>query len=205
MKSHILFSVFVLVLVFGCTSVKTRNAKKVSEPLFRQQISENIISDENKKANSDLADSKRIYRDRLKDTTIIYNRAPGTPSDKFDTQFKNAMIEFDSSKFDLAYKLFRDIAINNIAGNDLTIFSKFYMAECRMSDNSFAEPEKIYYELINSTNVLPDIRQRALVRLGQLFCVTDRKDEAQKCFSRLKNEYSDSKYLKVSDCNAVTK
>jgi lipopolysaccharide biosynthesis regulator YciM len=79
----------------------------------------------------------------------------------------------------------------------------FYKSECNILNNEFDSALSILSNLLEDKNLPSQIYEKTLVRLGQVYCVTDSKAKAEEMFAKLKKEFPNSIYLKLADCSVV--
>jgi tetratricopeptide (TPR) repeat protein len=157
---------------------------------------------------SDIESSKKNINDnRFKDTTYILVADNPKVSNYINNtlieRFEKASKEFDAENYESACKTFEQL-IEIFPENDSLYFeSFFYSAECNMLSDNLNTAEKLLIILLQNQNTPPIVIQKSLVRLGQLYCVTDRKNEAKNIFDKLKIQYPDSIYLIIANCSAV--
>lgn len=146
-----------------------------------------------------------VKKPRFQDTTYIYaDTASGGQKQDLNSRFAKALKLFDAEKYDAACSQF--VQLSGILSEDDSLYyeCKFYLAECSLVRKEVQPAKAILEELlVAGTGDL--IKQRALVRLGQVFCVLDKKKEAEEYFARLKSDYPGSIYIKLANCQAVGK
>lgn len=191
------FLILCIVSLNSCSSVKTRNAKKIAEPLVRQMQSEkpNIS-----KSKDEPVVSNSKYPERFRDTLVINTDNSEIVTGLNTPEFQSALQAFDEEKYSLAYTLFKAISNSSKSLKTTIQWSKFYMAECKLAELSFQEPEIILKDLIENISVDQELKQQSMVRLGQMLCESDRKKEAEELFNKLKSDFPASKYKKYAKC-----
>jgi len=78
----------------------------------------------------------------------------------------------------------------------------FYYAECCISNDNLQEAITILENLCKE-KMNRGIAPKALVRLGQIYCIMDNKRNATKYFNRLKKEFPRSIYNQLADCGKL--
>ncbi len=200
MEARIIILSLIVGLIFSCTSVRDsyfNNREKVTKKL----AAADTASDQ----DSLYADYSTRQKDfnRFEDTTVIELQTPGkAPSKSFEEQFETAVKQFDNEMYEQSCSKFRQFS-NTLNKDDSLYFeSKFYMSECLIMNNEIKAAEALLSNLINEQQTPGEVLQKSIVRLGQVYCVTDRKPEAEKLFNRLAREYPNSIYLRVANCNS---
>ncbi|MBK9247140.1 MAG: hypothetical protein IPM69_03275 [Ignavibacteria bacterium] len=80
---------------------------------------------------------------------------------------------------------------------------QFMQSECASVNAQLEKAEKILIMLTTKKNVPPQIMERSLVRLGHVFCELGKSDQASKAFGRLQQEFPQSQYLQLANCESV--
>lgn len=118
-------------------------------------------------------------------------------------------------EFDIVTSLFKDAKYEQACpkidafretlpkDDSLRFEADFMNCECLVYQNKVNLAKSHLMELINNAKVTDIIKQKALVRLGQIYCYEDNKEKAELFFELLKKEFPNSKYLKVANCNAI--
>jgi TolA-binding protein len=146
----------------------------------------------------------RRYFSRFSDTAHIEL----TPYESISSlslaeQFALASQDFDSGDYDKACRKFKDMASTVTNDDSLYFESKFLLSECDIIHGDFESAEIILSEILVNPFIPHSTIEKTMVRLGQIYCITDRKELASKIFSQLKDKYPNSIYLKVADCSAI--
>jgi hypothetical protein len=79
----------------------------------------------------------------------------------------------------------------------------FYCSECMIIEDDLYGAESILKELLVNPQTNNTIRQKVLVRLGQVYCVLGNSEMASTLFKKLKQEYPNSVYLPLANCESV--
>lgn len=179
----------------SCSSVRNRNAVKGK--------TSNEKYDKKSGSKAFKPKLEEAPMDRFSDTTVIYLNQVQNFSEEnpFYNQYQNAVYLFNNEEFSQACNIFRNIADNYSNTDEVNWGSKFYLAECLILSNDYPNAEKVLLAAINSPDVSEEFMQQYLVRLGQTYCYLKKYTLAQRMFDRLKNEYPDSKYIKVAKCD----
>lgn len=196
MKSIIIIILSVL-LIYSCSPVRTQN-KRVS--IQKDNSSE-------KQAGSEVqsgADIAKVTKNRFSDTTVIYLPTVMQEVDfSLDDDLDNALQEFEMGKFDDACSKFDFLVDTFHQGDSLWHESKYYQAECFILENNLDDAAEIIEELIFDDSLPLSILERCLVRYGQILCIEKKFDDAQRYFKRLKQQFPNSIYLGLANCEVV--
>ena len=143
-------------------------------------------------------------KSRFSDTTII-NVIPVVASnhDDLGTEFRALVNDFNSSDEKSACNKFGIISETLEKGDSLWYETQFYLCECQIINEEFFDAEKNLKRLLNDYDSPQIVIEKTLVRLGQLYCYLDKKDDAQRIFRRLKKDFPESKYLVLANCDVV--
>jgi TolA-binding protein len=203
-----------LFLLDSCSSVKSKAPFSSSRPTASKRSPSNESAQNNQKSKSNknfktsasknksnlITNKKNINSDT---TTIVVNRATAVESD-LRVQYDIAVDEFDNENYKDACEKFSSINETLDQSSPLYYESLFYSVECDLLNEKIASAEKTLLGMLNFKNLPEDVMQKVLVRLGHINCVNGKKTVADQYFTRLKNEYPNSKYLKLANCESVT-
>ncbi len=197
---YLLFSVIVFCfLAFTyCSSVKSRTVK-LTKPLDEQSKSENSEI----KKEKELKKMKSKYHSRYEDTIVVSisteKKQKLEDSDKFD----QALQIFDDGNYREAEKIFNEIIKSIEKPNQKYYNIQFYLAECKIQFGENSNAEELLKKLTEKSTTDHLVLEKSIVRLGQLYCIMDKKDLAAGYFQRLKREFPKSVYLNFADCNVI--
>lgn len=118
-------------------------------------------------------------------------------------QFDDAQNDFDEGKFAEARKKFGEISETLDESDSLHFESIFMSGECDVQLSDFKYASDKLQTLLNQKMISVSLKERVIVRLGQVCCAMDNKNDAAKMFARLITEFPDSKFLKVASCDAI--
>lgn len=110
---------------------------------------------------------------------------------------------FKKGSYDKSCSEFSLLASTFAPGDSLFYEAAFYDCECKILNNNIIDAKIILKELLKDEYITNRVEQRVLVRLGQIECISDNKTKAMEYFSKLKEKYPDSKYLKLANCESV--
>lgn len=169
---------------------------------------ENSKSDNNKNNNYINSDNSN-NTDEL-DTNIVFNEPVKSNSlfdnvDEFDftPEFQKAVLEFDINFIEKACNKF-DFFVSTLNQNDTLYFEAlFYKSECLISKMEFDEAEKILAKLIRNKNIPEAVLQKSYIRIGHIYCATNRNDLSELAFSQFKEKFPKSKLIKLANCQSI--
>jgi TolA-binding protein len=140
------------------------------------------------------------------DTTIIELKPEEA---KYLTPLEREFIKyveaFNKEEYDKACSKMQTYAETFAVGDSLKYEAEFYTCECLIFKTDIDQAEEKLLELIKNPHINDHIRQKALVRLGQVYCYKDDKENAKKYFDLLATQFPNSIYLKVANCDLVKK
>jgi TolA-binding protein len=182
----------------GCSSVKTRTVK-LTKTLDEQSKTEKSEIDKEK----ELKKIKSKYHNRYDDTTVV--NISSEKKQNFDDLdlFNKALQHFDDGKYKEAEVLFSEIIKSIDKPNQKYYNIQFYLAECNIQFGENSKAEEILKQLTEKSTTDHLVLEKSIVRLGQLYCIMDKKDLAASYFQRLKREFPKSDYLHFADCNII--
>lgn len=208
-KFNILMIVLVcLILGESCSSINTQVPSSGSRSKYGSKKSNtaSLAKLGNSKSKKKKSKSNMVLQKQniLNDTTVIVvNRAVPIDSD-LQAQYDSALDEFDKENYSDACEKFNSLNGTVDQNSPLYYETLFYSVECELLNEKYNIAEKTLLDMLDVEKQLPeDILQKVLVRLGHINCIKGKKTTAEKYFTRLKNEFPDSKYLKWADCDVI--
>ncbi len=200
-----LFSIFAI-LISACGSVRSRsNSSK--NPSDNSRTSKSGIAKKGSNKSKFVQSSAVESRNRFADTTYIYLDGANSGNEveisetSHEELYRQALNKFNNEDYNSACNNFKVFLENYTLRDDIYYDARFHLGECLVLNNSISEAIDIFNNILNSQNVPDEVIQQALVRLGQVYCSQNKMSLAQRYFTRLRNEYPKSIYLKVANCN----
>lgn len=199
---RIIIAVLIVVsLIAGCSSVRKgyvkRNGKPAGEAISSPSDMKNNENGEN------ISQEMEKPKHRFADTTYIYISKLDKISPKKDSKFEKAVMIYESGDYDRSCEMFEQMK-DTYPENDTAYYSvMFYRSECLIIEEDLYGAESILKELLYHANTPDPIMQKVLVRLGQVYCVLGNKDMANTLFKRLRQEYPNSVYIPLANCESV--
>lgn len=80
----------------------------------------------------------------------------------------------------------------------------FMICECYIIRENYEQARKRLESVLVNSGTNKGLRQKALVRLGQVYCVTNQPEDAQRYFTQLKKEFPTSLYLPLANCDVIS-
>ncbi len=120
-------------------------------------------------------------------------------------ELKQAIDLYHDGKVNESCQIFARLLTNtNKQAKDYQILL-YYSSECYIAKNMFVPAKKLLTDVLSLDELFDDIKEKSLVRLGQVYCIENNKTEADRLFRQLRREYPQSKYIKLADCDAIKK
>lgn len=126
-------------------------------------------------------------------------------SDEFDftPEFEKAVLEFDINFIEKACNKF-DFFASTLNPTDTLYFeSLFYKSECLIARLEYAQAERLLNRIIKNKNTPEPVLQKSIVRIGHIYCAMGSKELAEQTFEEFKNNFPNSKLLKLANCEAI--
>ena len=199
MKNLLIIVILAVLLVFsGCSSVRTGSKQSKS------QQSSKVASNKPASVRSSKDDqTKQSAKSRFSDTTtIIIEPSPQSSKNNLVNQFALASVDFDKELYSSACPEFRHLSETFAKTDSLRCESLFYLSECLILENKLNPAQSILNDLYKS-NIPDAIMEKVIVRLGQLHCVSGKKQQAKEMFDLLARRYPKSIYLPLANCDVV--
>jgi len=199
-RFNIFLSMILLCLLSltDCSSVKTRTVN-LTKPLDEQSKTEKSEI----KREQELKKMKSKYRNRYDDTTVVFISSEKKQDSEAPDKFNQALQFFDDGNYREAEKIFSEI-IKTIEKPNLKFYNiQFYLAECKIQFGENNKAEELLKQLTEKSTTDHLVLEKSIVRLGQLYCIMDKKDLAAGYFQRLKREFPKSVYLNFAECNTI--
>jgi len=162
----------------------------------------NYINDDNSNNNSNNnngLDTNVIINEPVKSNILFDN------VDEFDftPEFEKAVLEFDINFIEKACNKF-DFFVSTLNPNDTLYFEAlFYKSECLISKMEFDEAEKILSKLIRNRKIPEAVLQKSYIRIGHIYCATNRNDLSELAFNQFKEKFPKSKLTKLANCESI--
>ncbi len=148
---------------------------------------------------------------RFSDTTSVVVSAKAETihyglSSQFDmavTKFENAQTQNDKKGSDSACMQINSFTETLEPVDSLRYEAMFMRSECLIAKEEISEAQKVLSSLMNDKNLPTTILEKVLVRLGQVYCVMNKKQNAEEMFTRLKKQFPGSIYEPLANCESV--
>jgi len=201
MTKIILTGLMALSLLIGCSSVRKGYVKRSgdarSEPISATADVKNIGN----KAN--ISHKAEKPKKRFSDTTYIYLSKIDKPANINNSDYLKAVQIYEAGDYGKSCEMF-DKMKNQFNESDTTYYNVlFYCSECLIIEEDLYGAESILKELLVNPQTSNSISQKVLVRLGQVYCVLGNKEMANTLFKKLRQEYPNSVYIPLANCESV--
>lgn len=192
------------VLVYGiCFSILCLLSANAQRPVRNTIFYEKTKSNQHEQKTEGEAPAKLK---RFSDTITIAEqgekKVKSSPR-KIEMDVDEAMKLFDNQEYALAQEKFIQLSGTITTGDPLLMDVLFMSAECDAVLGNYRDAEKQLVKLTTRADITSSVLEKALVRLGHVFCAQQKTGEATQAFKRLKAEFPDSKYSKLADCSAI--
>jgi TolA-binding protein len=188
-------------MIMGCSSVRKGYVKRTGdargEPISATADVKNI---DNKANISQKVDKPKH---RFSDTTYIYLSKMEQPKRASNSDFQKAVQIYEAGDYDTSCELFNGMRTEFTESDEIYYDVMFYCSECMIIEDDLYGAESILKELLVNPQTNNTIRQKVLVRLGQVYCVLGNSEMASTLFKKLKQEYPNSVYLPLANCESV--
>ncbi len=220
MKKYFIFLLVVL-LVVSCSTkapgpkpVRTgRNMPRISDSRKGRTVAETkeYRSEEKQEPKKEtknepiLTNTKEdlaAINKRFSDTTIIaLNTETTQTSLEIVKQFDAAIEKFDNELYSAACPEFSALA-GTFNGTDSLYFeAMFYICECLLVNDKLDEAEIKLIELASNPDCPSTIIEKALLRIGHIYCAKGNTKQANYYFDQLKRLNSESIMIPFAECD----
>lgn len=193
----------ILIIATACSPVRNAsNKKSASNQTAKNEKAQKFEAEIKAKSESG------VYK-RFEDTTHIYlyeneNIPSKTKTKNKYSELSKAFIDFDNGKMS-ACDVIEDFAEDLPDNDSLRCETLYYLSECSISKKEFGKSISVLTDLIKKSDMPKSIHERALLRLGQVQCISGNSSNAAKTFDKFKKEFPKSEYLKLADCETIKK
>lgn len=151
--------------------------RAAKKPQKQNEFQYNTLADENESYNDEVINSE------LDDAISLYE----------DGQISKARNKFEA--------LYSTINKDNPKFNEI----RYYIAECDISENKIEKAKKDLLNLYFINYLKDNIREKVILRCGQLACYDKQKEKAQEFFDELRKNYPKSELNKIANCEFLKK
>lgn len=202
MKNIIITALVAMALLAGCSSVRKGYVKRSEEPRGKSITGANEVKNIDTKDN--IIQEHEKPKRRFSDTTYIYLSKMGDSPPPSSNEYTKAVQIYEAGDYEESCMMF-NLLKEQLSESDPNYYDvMFYCSECLIIDDDMYGAESILKDLLVNTHVSNKIRQKVLVRLGQVYCVLDNKDMANTLFKKLKQEFPNSVYIPLANCESVS-
>lgn len=208
--NKLIIILFAVSLLFGCSPVRTRDygknrpTSKEAADYAKNRSNAGIDNDKNNTAEA-------LKIKRFSDTTFVYLGQYNPPQKvvtskkEINLPLRKAIDMFEEGKTLEACE--QIVKILSTLSKDSEDYPEtlFYTSECYIVKNQFEPARKILEDLLRNKDLSGDIKEKTLVRLGQIYCVMKDFEKADEVFYDLEKEFPQSIYLPVANCDVIDK
>ncbi len=197
----ITYLILICLLIESCGSMRSPN----STPKSSKSSTKSKSNNKNISSKDENPNEKNEEYVRFKDTLTVV-LPPVMTFDKtqsIDNDFDKAVNDFENREYDSACERIEVYTGIFTQTDSLYFEAKYYLCECYIIKGNANKAIEILNGIINDDNLTESVRERVLVRLGQLYCLVGNKLEAENLFSRLKKQYPNSIYLPYANCDKI--
>lgn len=183
----------VLVVIIACAPVRNHSLSQKSKK-------NTIIS----KSDTNNVKYSNSPKKRFSDTTLIM--LPTITAEKkviLNDDFDKAVYMFDAENFSEACPKFKTYSETLTTGDSLYYEAKFFYSECLFQQNKVKDGKSILMQIESDKALTNIVRERVLVRLGQIYCIEGNEKQADTYFRTLRNDYPKSIYIPLANCDVV--
>jgi TolA-binding protein len=145
------------------------------------------------------AASAQTLEEVISETIVLNSQSVSEPIDII-RDYEDALTQFDMGNYSAAERKLQALSETLKEDDTLTFETKFYIAECHIAKNEFSQALELLKKLNKSADKNGDLKQKTLVRLGQIYCVLNMKKDAENYFNELKKKYPNSIYNQLGQC-----
>ncbi len=185
------FLTFLLVTIF-VTNVLAQ--KPVRGSLF--SYSSNVSKDQSKSVIDEEPDK------RFSDTVTIAIGSR-TDAESASNDYEKAVELYQNKQYGEACNIFMRLGKTLPLKNQLRPDVQFMNAECAAVSGALDDAKKILAVLIEDKETPRQVLEKSLVRMGHVYCGLGEAPKAAEYFTRLKQEFPNSAYLRVASCSAI--
>lgn len=183
---------FLLALAFVLSCSPVRTSRKTDMPKHDKDGAE-VVENEHDKNISRFHDTTTI---RLKDVS-------GSLQNDLNKVFEKAYNQFKNEQYNRACPKFRILSETLAKGDSLLYEAMFLDCECMIMEDKIIDAKVILEDILDDEATPDPIREKTLIRVGQVECVLKNIEKAEMYFSRFREEYPNSKYMELANCNAI--
>lgn len=205
MKSAYLLIIPLMIVLFSCSSVRTNTGVRKPAPIRKETVkkTDTKIQTQPKevpKPKSRFTDTtKVVIKPNIRTTHVAIN----SQLDTAIYNFEKAGEEQDIEKIDKSCLEIKSFAETFAEGDSLKFEAMFYKGECLIVFQKFEEAEILLLGITNDILIPNSVLERALIRLGQVYCALNKIKEANKIFAKFHSQFPNSIYKEIANCEAI--
>ena len=194
-----------LVLVIACSSVRTNTSarKQIPPKSLTTKKQDKKIQEQPKstvKSKSRFTDTANVVvKPNIRTTNISIN----SQLDSSIFNYEKGNEDGDSEKMDKACLEINSFAETFAEGDSLKYEALFYKCECLIYKVKYYEAAKELLEIITDKRLPKSVLERALIRLGQVYCAMNKGKEASDTFAKFNRLFPNSIYKEFANCESL--
>ena len=188
-------------IIASCSSMRSPNSSTKSPKAKTKTKSEKNISVNNSEMDEDSLETFERFKDTL--TVVLAPVITNTHKSGIDSELDEAVTEFENGNYQNACEKINVYAGIFKVGDSLYYEAKYYEAECYVMNGRAGDAIKLYKNLLTDFELINSVKERVIIRLGQLFCFVKDKSSAEFMFAKLKKEFPNSIYIKIANCESI--
>ncbi len=202
-KYYLILLVILSLLIASCSAMRSPNTTAKSPKNKKERQSKSPKNNSSEQSDNSLNEFESF--ERFKDTLTVVLPPVLSNAHKSDinSDLDEIVAEFEEGNYESACEKISVYAGIFEVGDSLYYEAKYYEAECFVMNGKAKDAISIYRELLADNKLTISVRERAIIRLGQLYCFTNDKSTAEFMFARLKREFPNSMYIKIANCESI--
>lgn len=180
-----------------------RRSSAGTNPFARRQELLNDVADE-----SERFIDTTYYMLKMEEGTIEIVSDVATGGERTQEFYEKLIRDFMKAQADAEQSATFDCNVFNIYASQFSFNDSLFQeaqysfAECNISNDRLEEAAAAL-ETLCSEKMHKDVAPKALVRLGQVYCILGDNAKARRYFNRLKKEFPRSVYNQLADCGRL--
>jgi len=208
----IVIIVALISLLYSCSPVRTSEFAKGRSTTGRSSsTADGTTAAQNGRSAESSKSNQSSNFERFSDTTFIYlgefryKTNESKTNEPLSNELQSAIKLFEDGETTLACERITEILSKiNKASNDY-YETLFFASECFIAKNSFEPSQRLLVQVLSSNDITDDLKERAIIRLGQVFCVQGDAVSAERLFRQLRREFPKSIYIPIANCDNMGK
>lgn len=202
-KYSIIYILAIVIFIASCSSMRSPNSSSKSAKVKSKSKTEKTNSINSDEVSEDSLETYERFKDTL--TVVLAPVIANTHKSGINSELDEAVSEFENGDYSSACEKINVYAGIFQVGDSLYYESKYYEAECFVMNGKAGEAINLYRTLLNDYEITISVKERVIIRLGQLYCFVNDNSKAEFMFAQLKKEFPHSIYIKIANCDSIKK